>query len=52
MAVYRPDLFDRAIRDYPAPMSAPADGVGAFSGPRFDPQTLKDYLDASAIRRR
>lgn len=51
-AVFRPDLFDAAIGiDHGASTREPADGIGAFVGPAFDPARIDDELAARAIRR-
>jgi NitT/TauT family transport system ATP-binding protein len=34
------------------PTSEPADGVGAFTGPAFDPDDIAAHLDGWKIRRR
>src|SRR5262249_12057217 len=51
-AVFRPDLYDAALA---APALAiggePADGVGAFVGPAFDPSDIQAHLAAWDIRR-
>ncbi len=50
-SVFRPDLYD-AVLGPPgaAPASEPADGVGAFAGPAFDPDDIEAYLNAWPIR--
>jgi NitT/TauT family transport system ATP-binding protein len=46
-AVFRPDLFDGALADgTPDLAGEPADGIGAFAGPPFDPNDLTGYLAA------
>jgi NitT/TauT family transport system ATP-binding protein len=46
-AVFRPDLYDAALgRPPPASVDQPLDGIGAFTGPRFDPDDLAGYLGA------
>jgi len=50
-AVCRPDLYDAALPAKEAPVTTPADGIGAFAGPPFDPDNLKAHLDAWTIRR-
>ncbi|HEY2227714.1 MAG TPA: CmpA/NrtA family ABC transporter substrate-binding protein [Xanthobacteraceae bacterium] len=46
-AVFRPDLFDAASADAtPDLLGEPADGIGAFAGPRFDADDLAGYLAA------
>jgi NitT/TauT family transport system ATP-binding protein len=51
-AVFRPDLYDAAM---PAvdrmPLSEPADGIGAFAGPAFDPDDIEAHLSAWPIRK-
>jgi len=49
-AVCRPDLYDAALGETDPP--APADGIGAFTGPAFDPDDIEGHLAAWAIRRR
>jgi two-component system, oxyanion-binding sensor len=40
-AAFRPDLFDDALGASTAPdAEAPADGIGAFAGPAFDPERI------------
>jgi two-component system, oxyanion-binding sensor len=51
-AVFRPDLYDAAMADgAPDLAGEPADGVGAFAGPAFDPNDLAAQLAAWKIRR-
>jgi two-component system, oxyanion-binding sensor len=51
-AVFRPDLYDAALGPSgPLPASEPADGIGAFSGPAFDPNDIAAHLAACKIRR-
>ena len=46
-AVFRPDLYDAAVGPTPPPpASEPADGIGAFIGPAFDPNDIAGYLAA------
>jgi NitT/TauT family transport system ATP-binding protein len=46
-AVFRPDLFDAASADAtPDLLGEPADGIGAFAGPRFDADDVAGYLAA------
>jgi two-component system, oxyanion-binding sensor len=48
-AVFRPDLFDAALGNEASGGSAgPADGVGAFAGPAFDPDRLGAAVGASS----
>jgi NitT/TauT family transport system ATP-binding protein len=51
-AVFRPDLYDAALEqgDAPGP-GEPADGIGAFAGPAFDPKDIADHLAAWKIKR-
>jgi len=50
-AVFRPDLYDAAVRRTP-PIgpSEPSDGIGAFAGPAFDAANIAGYLTAWRIR--
>jgi NitT/TauT family transport system ATP-binding protein len=52
MAVFRPDLYDAALGP-PAKngLDAPADGIGAFKGPAFDPRDITGHLTAWHIGR-
>jgi ABC-type nitrate/sulfonate/bicarbonate transport system substrate-binding protein len=51
-AVFRPDLYDAALEQGDAPGAGePADGIGAFAGPAFDPKDIADHLAAWAIKR-
>jgi NitT/TauT family transport system ATP-binding protein len=52
-AVFRPDLYDAALGT-PAPASAgqPADHIGAFAGPAFDPNDIAAHLETWQVRRR
>jgi hypothetical protein len=51
-AVFRPDLYDAvAGLDDSQPVDAPADGIGAFAGPRFDPADIAAHLSAWTIGR-
>jgi ABC-type nitrate/sulfonate/bicarbonate transport system substrate-binding protein len=46
-AVFRPDLFDAADADEKPDLAGePADGIGAFAGPRFDANDIAGYLAA------
>jgi ABC-type nitrate/sulfonate/bicarbonate transport system substrate-binding protein len=56
MAVFRPDLYDKAVGTAPgaAPSHAPghpADGIGAFTGPAFDARDIGRHLTAWRIGR-
>jgi ABC-type nitrate/sulfonate/bicarbonate transport system substrate-binding protein len=52
-AVFRPDLYD-AVSATPEtlPTGEPADGIGAFAGPPFDPNDVAAHLAAWQVRRR
>jgi ABC-type nitrate/sulfonate/bicarbonate transport system substrate-binding protein len=51
-AVWRPDLYDAALGAPPVrPAGAPADGIGAFAGPAFDPNDVEAHLSAWKIGR-
>ena len=51
-AVMRTDLYDAALeRPEPAPTGVPADGIGAFAGPAFDPNDIAGHLAAWKIKR-
>jgi len=51
-AVWRPDLYDAAAGSAPHPSAGePADGIGAFTGPAFDPANIEAYLAALPIKR-
>jgi ABC-type nitrate/sulfonate/bicarbonate transport system substrate-binding protein len=51
-AVFRPDLYDAATRDHsPSLGGEPADGIGAFAGPAFDPNDIAAHLASWTIRR-
>ncbi len=52
MGVYRPDLFDQAIKGAGATASSPSDHIGAFDGPAFDPANIEAYVNAFPIRRK
>jgi NitT/TauT family transport system ATP-binding protein len=46
-AVFRPDIYDKAIGEAAKPPSGEsADRIGAFAGPAFDPQQIAAYLAA------
>ena len=52
-ATFRPDLYDAFLgTNEPMPASEPADGIGAFTGPAFDPDDIAAHLDGWKIRRR
>jgi ABC-type nitrate/sulfonate/bicarbonate transport system substrate-binding protein len=49
-AVFRPDIYDRALgAPLPMPASEPADGIGAFAGPRFDPTDVAGHIATWAL---
>ncbi len=51
-AVFRPDLYDAALTDpEPLPTGEPADHIGAFAGPAFDPNDIAAHLAAWKVRR-
>lgn len=51
-AVFRPDLYDSILGpSEPMPAGEPADGVGAFTGPAFDPDDIAAHLGVWKIRR-
>ena len=51
-AVFRPDLYDAMLPDEPASGAGePADGIGAFAGPAFDPNDIEGHLAAWKIHR-
>ena len=51
-AVWRPDLYDAALGGTVAPAAdEPADGIGAFAGPAFDPNDIEAHLAAWTIKR-
>jgi ABC-type nitrate/sulfonate/bicarbonate transport system substrate-binding protein len=51
-AVFRPDLYDATVPGEAAlPAGEPADGIGAFTGPAFDPNDIEGHLSAWKIRR-
>jgi NitT/TauT family transport system ATP-binding protein len=50
--VWRPDLYDAALGgDGALPPGEPADGIGAFAGPAFDPDDIGAHLAAWTIKR-
>ena len=51
-SVFRPDLYDAALPGEAIDISGePVDGIGAFTGPPFDPNDIERHLAASKIRR-
>jgi NitT/TauT family transport system ATP-binding protein len=51
--VFRPDLYDAALGAPPvAPDGEPADHIGAFAGPSFDPDDIAAHLHAWPMRHR
>jgi two-component system, oxyanion-binding sensor len=52
-AVFRPDLFDQAMAAGSSGTCSgkPADGIGAFAGPAFDPNDVVAHLAAWDIKR-
>ena len=49
-AVFRPDIYDAALGEsVPMPAGEPADGVGAFAGPAFDPGDVAGHIANWAI---
>lgn len=51
-AVFRPDLYDAALGSATTHAHAVVDGIGAFTGPRFDADDIEGHLNAFAIRHR
>jgi NitT/TauT family transport system ATP-binding protein len=53
VATFRPDLYDEILgANGTLPPSEPADRVGAFTGPAFDPKDISAHLEVWKIRRR
>jgi two-component system, oxyanion-binding sensor len=51
-AVFRPDLYDDAMPGERETVSGvPTDGIGAFTGPAFDPNNIEGHLAAWPIKR-
>jgi ABC-type nitrate/sulfonate/bicarbonate transport system substrate-binding protein len=51
-AVFRPDFYDAALGPATAKDAGePADGIGAFTGPPFDPDDIAAHLSSFKIRR-
>ena len=52
-AVWRPDLYDAALGSAAAAATGePADGIGAFAGPAFDPNDIEAHLAAWTMKRK
>jgi two-component system, oxyanion-binding sensor len=52
-AVFRADLYDAALAAPDAdPVGEPADHIGAFAGPAFDPNDIAAHLATWSVRRR
>jgi two-component system, oxyanion-binding sensor len=51
MAVFRPDLFDAAVGLAKASDQGDSDSIGAFAGPKFDPNDIAGYLAAFDVVR-
>jgi two-component system, oxyanion-binding sensor len=49
-AVFRADLYDRALGPRAPKVDLPEDRVGAFAGPPFDPDRIAAYLSAWSIK--
>jgi NitT/TauT family transport system ATP-binding protein len=50
--VVRPDLYDAALpANHEATAAEPADGIGAFTGPEFDPSDIASHLANWTIKR-
>ena len=50
--VVRPDLYDAALPgDVGQAPREPADGIGAFTGPAFDPDDIAGHLASWTIKR-
>jgi two-component system, oxyanion-binding sensor len=50
--VFRTDIYDAVLgKGVPLPADEPADGVGAFVGPAFDPNDIRGHLAPWKIRR-
>jgi NitT/TauT family transport system ATP-binding protein len=53
MSVFRPDLYDAALPGQARAFAGePADGIGAFTGPPFDPRDIAGHLAAWRIGQR
>jgi len=51
VAAFRFDLFDTALGTSLGTSPAPADRIGAFAGPEFEPENIQDYLNFWNSRR-
>ncbi|HWE20661.1 MAG TPA: CmpA/NrtA family ABC transporter substrate-binding protein [Hyphomicrobiaceae bacterium] len=52
IGVFRPDLYEVAVEGaVTAAAGEPADGIGAFAGPAFDPHDIAAHLTGWPIRR-
>jgi NitT/TauT family transport system ATP-binding protein len=52
IGVFRPDLYEGAVEGaVTAAAGEPADGIGAFAGPAFDPHDIAAHLAGRPIRR-
>ncbi len=52
-SVVRPDVYDAVLPSRDAsPSGEPADSIGAFTGPKFDPDDIAGYLANWNIKRR
>jgi two-component system, oxyanion-binding sensor len=49
--VFRSDLYDEVVGSSAASGREPADGIGAFTGPPFNPADVEAYLAVWKIRR-
>jgi len=52
MAVFRPELFDAALGLAVAPDVGEGDSIGAFAGPKLDPNDIAGYLASFDVFRR
>lgn len=51
-AVFRPDIYDKAFGPaVPMPAGEPADDIGAFAGPAFNPKDISGHLASWKIPR-
>ena len=49
--VFRSDLYEEIVGSSAGSAREPADGIGAFAGPQFDPTDVESYLAAWKIQR-